>query len=203
MKEFWNSMLTKESWEELKKLNKRYEFVLIGGWAVWLLTKQKKSKDIDIVVDFEELEKIKREESLSKNKRLRKYEIKKKIDIDVYVKYWSDLTGINNIGDYSMKTLGFTVPKPGFLLVLKQEAYEDRKNSVKGQKDEIDVLSLLFFSDISFREYKRILYENGKEGGIDKLLRLVRGFRDYSLLDITPQEFKKMKKRVICKLKKL
>jgi hypothetical protein len=42
MKEFWNSMLTKESWEELKRLNKKYDFVLIGGWAVWLLTKLKK-----------------------------------------------------------------------------------------------------------------------------------------------------------------
>ena len=49
-KEFWNSLLTEKSWEILQELRKNYDFILIGGWAVYLLTKQKKSKDIDIVI---------------------------------------------------------------------------------------------------------------------------------------------------------
>jgi len=52
-KEFWNSLLTEKSWEILQELRKDYNFILIGGWAVYLLTKQKKSKDIDIVIGLD------------------------------------------------------------------------------------------------------------------------------------------------------
>jgi len=47
--EFWNSFLTEKSWEILQKLKKQHKFILIGGWAIYLLTNQQKSKDIDII----------------------------------------------------------------------------------------------------------------------------------------------------------
>jgi len=43
----------------LLELNRKYRFVLIGGWAVYLYSKALKSRDIDIVIDFETLAKMK------------------------------------------------------------------------------------------------------------------------------------------------
>ena len=45
---YYHDIVTQKSWEELKKLNKKVKFVLIGGWATYLYTKELKSKDIDI-----------------------------------------------------------------------------------------------------------------------------------------------------------
>ena len=53
--EFWNEIITDKSFKVLQELKKRFKFVLIGGWAIFILTKSIKSKDIDIIVDFETL----------------------------------------------------------------------------------------------------------------------------------------------------
>jgi hypothetical protein len=45
---FWHSELVESSWSTLQQLKNRYEFILVGGWAVYLYTKALKSKDIDI-----------------------------------------------------------------------------------------------------------------------------------------------------------
>ena len=42
MTEFWNSLLTEKSWNLLIEIKKKYDFILIGGWAVYLLTRQQK-----------------------------------------------------------------------------------------------------------------------------------------------------------------
>ena len=72
MPDFWNSLLTEKSWNILQELKKEKKFILIGGWATYLLTEQQKSKDIDIVVSIEQLQKFKHNE-LNKNDKLKKY----------------------------------------------------------------------------------------------------------------------------------
>ena len=48
--QFWNEVLTEKSWNVLKDLNReRFDFILIGGWAVYLWARSHKSKDIDII----------------------------------------------------------------------------------------------------------------------------------------------------------
>src|SRR3989344_8031754 len=117
--EYWNSQLTEKSWKLLQELVKKYNFILIGGWAVYLLTKQQKSKDIDIVVDIAELQKLK-QENLIKNDRLKKYEIKlEEIDVDIYLSYFSKLTiPAEEIKNYSIKIEGLNVASPEALLIL-------------------------------------------------------------------------------------
>ncbi len=202
--EFWNSLLTEESWKKLQELNKKYEFTLIGGWAVYLWTKQQKSKDIDIVVGINELQKFK-QEKLAKNDRLKKYEIKiGEIDIDIYVSYFSKLAiPVEDIEKYSSNVEGFRVALPEALLVLKQGAWLDRKYSAKGEKDKIDIASLLFFTDINFLRYSTILKKYGLAHYINELALLVREFADYDSLSLTPREFKLKKKSVIESLKKI
>lgn len=36
---FYHNLITQKSWEVLKKLKAKYDFILIGGWAVFLYTK--------------------------------------------------------------------------------------------------------------------------------------------------------------------
>ena len=50
---YYHDIITQKSWEELKTLNKKVKFVLIGGWATYLYTKELKSKDIDILINFD------------------------------------------------------------------------------------------------------------------------------------------------------
>ena len=202
--DFWNSQLTEKSWGVLQNLNKKYKFILIGGWATYLWTKQQKSKDIDIVVEIQELQEFK-SENLNKNNNLKKYEIKKdNTDIDIYVSYFSKLTiPPEDVKNYSSKIEGFTVASKESLLILKQGAEIDRRYSIKGEKDKIDIISLLFFSDINFKEYKTILNKYSLNNYIDELIRLIKNFNDYNSLNLNPRELKIKKEKLLSVLKKL
>lgn len=202
--EFWNSQLTEKSWQILQDFRKKYDFILIGGWATYLWTKQQKSKDIDIVVDINELQKLKAE-SLLKNDRLKKYEIKTgDIDIDIYVSHYSKLTiPPADIKKYVKKIEGFRVVSPEILIILKQGAYEDRKNSIKGEKDLIDIMSLMFFSDTDLSYYKSVLHKYSLKDYLDSLIYLLRNFKDYDPLNLTPREFKLKKTKLLKDLRKL
>jgi hypothetical protein len=204
MKDFWNSQLTEKSFELLQSLKKKYKFILIGGWAVYLWTKQQKSKDIDIAVDIKELQLLK-QENLLKNDRLKKYEIKTgEIDIDIYVSYFSRFTiPVEDLKRYSSKTEGFNVASPEALLILKQGAEIERRNSIKGEKDKIDILSLLFFSDIDLKKYKIILEKYSLKNYITELVSILKNFKDYNVLSLTPREFKTKKEKLLYFLRKI
>lgn len=201
--EFWNSLLTEKSWKILQEINKKYNFILIGGWASYLWTKQQKSKDIDIVVDIKELQNLK-QENLIKNDRLKKYEIKiEEIDIDIYVSHYSKLAiPVEDIKKYSTKIEGFNVIIPEALIILKQGAFEERKNSVKGEKDRLDILSILFFTNVNCKKYYQIL-KNYKLGNyLDYLINIIREFQDYNRFSLKPKAFKLKKSSIITSLKK-
>jgi len=204
MMEFWNSQLTEKSWQILQDFRKNYDFILIGGWATYLWAKRQKSKDIDFAVEIKELQKLK-VEHIVKNDRLKKYEIKTgDIDIDIYVSHYSKLTiPPEDLKEYAKKTEGFKVISPEALIILKQGAYEDRKNSVKGEKDMIDIMSLLFFSEIDLRSYKSILSKYSLGLYVENLLFLLRNFKDYNSLGLTPREFKIKKALLLKDLRKV
>lgn len=186
----------------INKNKKKYDFILIGGWATYLWTKQLKSKDIDIVVDINELQKLKQEQ-LIKNDRLKKYEIKfEEIDIDIYVPYFSKLTiPAEDIKNYSTGLEGFNVITPEALLVLKQGAEIERGNSVKGEKDIIDIVSVLFFSGINLKNYAGILKKYKLEAYLNNLIALLKNFKDYDSLNLNPREFKLKKEKILKGLK--
>ena len=73
--EYWHDLITEKSWKILQELKGKFKFILIGGWAVYLLAKTQKSKDVDIIVDISTLQQIKNQYELRKNDNLRKYEI--------------------------------------------------------------------------------------------------------------------------------
>ena len=207
MDEFWAGQAVESSWRLLQELRKDFTFTLIGGWAVFLWTKALKSKNIDFIADFKTIEGLRnRFPSLSKNERLRKYEIKlQDFDVDVYAPFYSKLAlpAEEVISKYSAESEGFALAKPEALLVLKQGAYADRKNSAKGRKDAIDILSLCLNAGIDWKAYEQILEEHGKRAYAMELARLIGSFSkdDLHYLSVGFQEFNKWKKKTIPRLK--
>jgi len=53
---YYHDLIAQKSWQLLQSLGKKFDFVLIGGWAVFLYTGALKSKDIDLILDYPQLE---------------------------------------------------------------------------------------------------------------------------------------------------
>lgn len=201
---YWNELITQKSWEKLQELEKAgIRFTLIGGWAAWLYTKSHKSKDIDIIVDFEELGRLRGLFGLRKNDRLRKYEFKMgEIDVDVYVPHYSRLAmPLEDAAKETAKIEGFSVVKPEILLVLKQGAEEARKESEKGLKDRIDIMELLMKSEIDLTAYNRLLKKHGITHYKKRLVEIVQRFRETKYIGLNIVELKKKKQELLRKIK--
>ena len=201
--EFWNNTLTERSREVLLELNKTpIKFILIGGWANYLWTKQQKSKDIDIVLeDYNSLNYLKQNYNLVKNDNLKKYEIKvQDIDIDIYVEYFSELgIPIEEIKKHTTLIENISVVTPEILLILKQVAESNRKDSVKGQKDRIDIMTLAFNGEIDFSEYNNLVR---RYNFTDRVPEIIADFRQIKYLGLNPREFKLKKLHLLEKLRK-
>jgi len=203
--EFWSDIITEKSWNVLKELKKKFKFILIGGWAAYLWTKAMKSKDIDCIVDFETLNKIKLNYDLKKNDNLKKYEIiVDEIDIDIYVPYYSKLAlPIEEIKKHTTRIENLDVVKPEILLILKQGAELDRGESEKGLKDRIDIMHILSNTEFNFQEYFDLLKKYKITNFADRLKKIIQNFREIKYLNLNPREFKLMKKELIKKLRKV
>jgi len=198
--EYWNDRITEESWEKLILLKTKVEFVLIGGWASYLYTKLMKSRDIDIIVDYDALEKINTLYGLIKNDRLKKYEIKVgRVDVDIYVPYFSKLPipPEDLLKRFTVNLAGFRTVTPEALLILKMGAYADRRDSVKGHKDAVDILGLLLFSGINVEDFKKILLEYDLKSYVNMLLSLLNSTDQRTLryLNLNQNIFAKLKRK--------
>src|SRR3989338_9340628 len=202
--EFWNSLLTEKSWQELQHLcTLDFTFVVIGGWAAYLWTKLHKSKDIDIVLSsVAELENVRRMYDVSKNTHLKKYEVKREeFDIDIYVPYFSKLPiPVEDIPLYATKVEGIPVVIPEALIILKQGAEIDRRDSVKGQKDRLDIMALLCYAPIDFKTYYQLL-KKYKLPYDKRLHDIVQSFSEYRYLNLTPRLLKIKKEEIVKKMK--
>jgi hypothetical protein len=198
--EFWHDVLIEKSWAVLLELRKRYEFILLGGWAVYLYTKALKSKDIDIIVDYNTLGLMGRELPLKKNERLRKYELLiNDVEVDVYVPYFSNLgIPVEDVAANIRVLEGFKVPTPEVLLILKQAAEVERAGSVKGLKDRIDILALLIYSEIDFNTYLSLVNKYSLYSYRERLKNLVEtADREFKELGITnPRQIRLLRKKI-------
>lgn len=200
--EYWNAIVTQKSWETLQRMKKEINFTLIGGWAVYLWAKSHKSKDIDIVLDYKELNILKINYRLNKNDSLKKYEIKiDDIDIDIYIPFYSKLPLLESISSYTTIIEGFRVVKPEVLLVLKQAAELDRSNTEKGMKDRIDIMDLLLTCDINFEEYDKIIEKVKLQDFKKRLIEIIIGFKELKYLYLNPRQFKMKKEALIERIK--
>jgi len=198
IKEFWHNLVTEKSYQLLQELRKSFDFVLIGGWAIYFYTHGLKSKDIDIIVSLEALDKLKQKFDVYKNERLHKYEIKiEGIDIDIYIPYWSDLgLSINKVIENTVSLEGFRLPSKEILLILKLFVYSKRKASLKGKKDLIDIISLLYFDNINFGLLNNILENNSLSHLKDELREILVSTTKVEELGINQKKFSDFKKKI-------
>ncbi len=201
--EYWHNLITEKSWNVLQKIKKEFDFVLIGGWAVYLYTKANKSKDIDIIVDFDNLNTIRKNHQLIRNDNLKKYEIKiDEIDIDIYVKNFSKLSlPIEEIIKNTNFIEGFKLIKPEILLILKQSAELNRGNSEKGQKDKIDIISILIRENINFNFYHELIKKYNLEHHKNRLIELIKSFDHFDRLNLNIRQYKIIKLKLLNELK--
>lgn len=201
--EFYNDLIIQKSWRLLQDLRRQYKFILIGGWAVFIYTKALKSKDIDLIVDYEELEKLRVNFNLTKNNHLKKYEIKQEeIDTDIYLPHYSNLgLPVEEIGNYAISFEGFNVPKIEILLILKQFVFNERRGAPKGEKDRLDILSLLKSGEIDWDFYKEILDKYKIEKFMDYLINLLKETRRAEEIGLNEYSLAKLRKEILNKIK--
>ena len=140
------------------------------------------------------------------------------MDIDIYVNFYSRLAipleqirttkiegfDVVNIEVGKGRNINKSdVVKIEDLLILKHGAEISRKESEKGEKDRLDILSLLFYCDVDFRDYYSVLKRIGKEEFCGRLIKIVKEFKEYKYFNIPPRELKLKKKEIIEKLTKI
>ena len=200
--EYYHDLVTEKSWRELKYLSRSLNFVLIGGWAVYLYTRQLKSKDIDIIVDFNQLPVLEKNYALSKNDRLKKYEaVKEEVQIDVYLPHYSRLgLPVEDLLSRSWGLEGFKVLDVNYLAVLKIFTLGQRGRSPKGGKDFLDIISLIISMKVSLPTVRKIVseYRLSSESGF---FREMLSERDRLLeLNLNPHQYARVKKQILAKL---
>ncbi|HHE45949.1 MAG TPA: hypothetical protein ENL05_01205 [Candidatus Moranbacteria bacterium] len=199
--QYYNDIITQKSFAYLQNLKKKYKFILIGGWAVYLYSKSLKSKDVDIIVDYEVLAKIKETNEIFKNERLNKYEISEgNFDMDIYVPHYSRLgIEIEEIKKFSVNKEGFIVPALEILLLMKLFAWHDRRGSSKGQKDELDIFSLAFLPEFDWGKYIKFAKKNNLLKYNEEFMQLLKNTRNVKELNINEQKMSKFKKKIFAK----
>ncbi len=199
MPEFYHQLITEESFKVLKELKKKYNFILIGGWAVFLYAKTLKSKDIDIIIDYPDLEKLRQDFEIFKNERLKKYEIKiREVDIDIYLPFFSRLGfPVEEIKNYTQSIEGFLVPSPEILLILKVLTYKERSGTTKGTKDLIDIFSLLKKGLIEWQKYQRLVKRYNLQSLNQELKSLISSATPIPELRLSEHQIARLKKQVL------
>lgn len=203
--EFWSELITQKSWDLLLKLNKLpIKFVLIGGWAAYLWTHLHKSKDIDIIIpNYQGLDYFKKNYDLKKNIHLKKYEIiVDEIDVGIYLPHFSRLAlPIEEILNHLVTIENISTPKPEILLILKQGAELARKDSTKGKKDQIDILTLIACTELDWPFYFALLKKHHLTYYLTRLKEILNEFKDIKYLELNPRQFKLKKEEILNRLK--
>lgn len=202
--DFYHNLITEKSWQLLQTLKRKYKFILIGGWAVFLYTQALKSKDIDLVAEYEELKKFGEEFSIFKNDRLKKYEARKaELEIDIYVPFYSN-PGIPaaDLRNFTIPLSGFMVVEKEILAILKQKALMERGESVKGRKDLLDLVSLFRLADFDWDKYGRFVRQY-KVGDYASLTRkILKSTFKLEELGLNVHQLARLKRKILPSLTK-
>jgi len=192
----WRDEIFERSWRVLGELKDFADFVLIGGWGVYLWTKKLKSRDIDIYIDQENFYKLQsellqRDYALKRNVRLMKFEaLIGDVEVDIYTPFMSNLAvpclDVFNKRLYSLIER-FKVAIPEVLLLLKAQVAQQRWHAEKGVKDRVDIISLLKFADIKHDLLEQMLKKYDKQHTLrDIIKRTISESRiEYKFLGLT------------------
>jgi hypothetical protein len=185
------------------------DLVLIGGWAVYFLTRYHMSRDIDFLMRDREIWKlrtyIQANGGREKAAGLRKigFEIDK-VGIDVYTETQSgfpvDIGRVFERGLF-VTVEGYKVLEPGRLLRLKLDAARSRDKSPKGLKDRCDILSICLKDTSYVQGYKDVVLQDNDHDALKDLRSLIKEADiefEYVLGEkASPGKVKRMKGRIL------
>ena len=195
---YYHDLITEQSWQELIQLKKLIPFVLIGGWATYLYTKSLKSKDIDIIIDYPVLSRLKVAYDIRKNDRLHKYEaVKGPVQIDIYLPHYSKL-GIpaEEIMTHSRTMEGFTVVSPNTLFTLKMITLVDRGRTPKGRKDFLDLLAITKSQTIDYQSVIQLLTIHNQLSAVSTFKTFLDETTHIQELNLNTHSYAKLKKQI-------
>ena len=196
---YYHNLITEKSWQELQNLRKRIDFILIGGWAVYLYTKALKSKDIDIIVDFDQLSLLSKYYSLSKNERLKKYSARKaEVQIDIYLPHYSKIgIPVEELIKHKISLQGFNTLRLEYLMGVKLYVFSQRQHSLKGRKDFADLLSLYQYSDEGITRFKELIRRYGLDKEWEIFAEQVKKTVEFPELNLNRYKFARLKRKIL------
>lgn len=196
---YYHNLVTQKSWEELQRLNKIADFVLIDGWATYLYTKTLKSKDVDIITEFDQLSKLEKKYRLVKNDRLKKYEATKdEVQIDIYLPHYSQIgIPVEDLQKQTANLEGFTVLEAEYLLALKIYTLTQRGRTPKGRKDFIDIVSLVNSSAINWKKFQEIAQQYKLTEAVENFIVHFKEYYEVPELNLNKHNFAQLKKKLL------
>lgn len=197
--QYYHDLVTIKSWEELTNLKRQVKFVLIGGWATYLYSGALKSKDIDIVIDYDQLPIIEKQYPLFKNERLHKYEaVKEEVQIDIYLPYYSQIgIPVEDILKNPQSLEGFNVIDINLLFVSKIYTLSQRGRTPKGRKDLLDIISLFLSGKCNLELVRDYVSGYSLLNAVNLLLELLKESSKIPELNLNFHQFSKIKKSII------
>ncbi len=155
--------------------------VVIGGWAVYLLTRYHMSRDVDLIMEQRDLWKLRSlvisEGGTEKAPGLARYGYRLgQVDLDVYTEEKGEL--VPSPAEILTRRRfvdieGFHVVEPEILLILKLRAAVERSGGLKGFKDRCDVLALVGGGIVDLDRFAAECRRLGQVEYISRLLRVV------------------------------
>ena len=105
----------------------------------------------------------------------------------------------------STKVQGITTIPLEVLLILKQAAEIERRNSVKGQKDSIDIITILIHGGIELNKYLELLEKYNLRFYVNEIIYVIKNFntKHIDYFDINLKKFVDWKKNYLERLKAL
>lgn len=196
---YYHDLITEKSWQVLKTLRKKFDFILIGGWAVFLYTHALKSKDIDVIVEHKELQQLREEFEISKNDRLKKYEARsEEVEVDIYVPFYSN-PGLpaEDLKNYVISLEGFTLVEKEILAILKEKALGSRFATPKGKKDLIDLVGLFQLPDFDWEKFRSVIREYKLESELRFIQNEIQSANSIEELDLNVHKMARFKKKIL------
>jgi len=206
--QFWNEEQTKKSRELLNMLASSVDFVLIGGWAVYMYIRQQMSLDVDLAITYNSLEYF-RKYGINDYKGMKvKCSIVNGVYVDLFIEDFSDKdlpVHVSTILKEYNIIEGIKVVDKELLLLLKLWGYF-RADEQKIRKDMLDVLGLMLYGDIDLKKFKAYIdeYKVPKRRSVDVLLEyLDKEVQVENFIDISKKELNERLKSYRMQLRRL
>lgn len=181
--------------------------VFIGGIAVYLHAKNQEqtselaefTHDADFYISLADMGDLRDIEEVTANRRLSKHQmIKRGFEFDIYTERQSTLIVPYDVAVIASQVIGgIRVASLEHLIVLKLEAFADRKDSAKGDKDAKDLLRIAAVAKhcgAAFRASRVAPYL--RDGHLDLLTRVEHGPHAMSLARGNAMQAKKLRQNL-------